>query len=64
MHYFALVRLLFIYRRIRSDAWFRWHFLANLHRLVLAEWTLGADAVRYAIRRPPLHGQGDDTFRQ
>ena len=63
VHYFALVRLLFIYRRIRSDAWLRRPFLANLHRLVLAEWTLGADAVRYAIRRPPLHGQGDDTFR-
>jgi glycosyltransferase involved in cell wall biosynthesis len=63
LHYFALVRLLFIWRRVRSIPELRRPFLANLHRLVLAEWTLGADAVRYAVRRPPLHGQGDDSFR-
>jgi hypothetical protein len=63
VHYFLLVRLLFIFRRIRSDPWLRRPFLANLHRLVLAEWTLGADAVRYAFRRPPLSGQGDQSFR-
>ncbi|MGH3072200.1 MAG: glycosyltransferase family 2 protein [Gaiellaceae bacterium] len=63
LHYFALVRLLFIFRRVRADPWLRRAFLTNLPRLVLAEWTLGADAVRYAVRRPPLHGQGDETFR-
>ena len=63
LHYFALVRLLVIFRRIRSDPGLRQPFLTNLHRLVLAEWTLGLDALRYAVRRPPLHGQGDDSFR-
>jgi glycosyltransferase involved in cell wall biosynthesis len=63
LHYFALVRLLFIWRRVRSIPELRRPFLANLHRLVLAEWTLGADAVRYAVRRPPLRGQGAETFR-
>lgn len=63
LHYFALVRLLFIWRRVRSIPELRRPFLANLHRLVLAEWTLGADAVRYAVQRPPLHGQGAETFR-
>ena len=63
LHYFALVRLPVIFGRIRSDPGLRQPFLANLHRLVLAEWTLGLDALRYAVRRPPLHGQGDDSFR-
>jgi glycosyltransferase involved in cell wall biosynthesis len=63
LHYFALVRLLFIWRRVRSIPELRRPFVANLHRLVLAEWTLGADAVRYALRRPPLQGQGGESFR-
>ena len=63
LHYFALVRLLFIFRRIRDDQQLRRPFLANLHRLALAEWTLGLDALRYAFRRPPLHGQGAQSFR-
>ena len=63
LHYFALVRLLFIFRRVRSDARLRRPFLANLPRLAFAEWTLGADAVRYAVKRPPLRGQGADDFR-
>lgn len=63
VHYFALVRLLFIWRRVRSIPELRRPFLRNLHRLVLAEWTLGADAVRYAVRRPPLRGQGAESFR-
>ena len=45
------------------DACLRQPFLGNLHRLVLAEWTLGLDALRYAVRRPPLRGQGDESFR-
>lgn len=63
VHYFALVRLLFIFSRVRAYPWLLRPFLANLHRLVLAEWTLGLDAVRYAVRRPPLEGQGTDSFR-
>jgi glycosyltransferase involved in cell wall biosynthesis len=63
VHYFALVRLLFIWQRVRSTPSLRRPFLANLHRLVLAEWTLGLDALRYAVRRPPLHGQGEESFR-
>jgi glycosyltransferase involved in cell wall biosynthesis len=63
LHYFALVRLLFIWRRVRSEPELRRPFLANLHRLALAEWTLGLDAIRYAVRRPPLHGQGAESFR-
>jgi glycosyltransferase involved in cell wall biosynthesis len=63
LHYFALVRLLFIFRRTRSYPRLRRPFLANLHRLALAEWTLGFDALRFAVRRPPLRGQGDDRFR-
>ncbi len=63
VHYFALVRLLFIFRRVRAYPKLLHPFLSNLHRLVLAEWTLGLDAVRYSVRRPPLHGQGNDGFR-
>jgi glycosyltransferase involved in cell wall biosynthesis len=63
LHYFALVRLLFIWRRVRSEPELRRPFLANLHRVALAEWTLGLDAIRYAVRRPPLHGQGAESFR-
>lgn len=63
LHYFALVRLLFIWRRVRDEPALRRPFLANLHRLALAEWTLGFDAVRYAFRRPPLEGQGAESFR-
>jgi glycosyltransferase involved in cell wall biosynthesis len=63
LHYFALVRLLFIWRRVRSEPALRRPFLSNLHRLALAEWALGLDAMRYAFRRPPLHGQGAQSFR-
>jgi glycosyltransferase involved in cell wall biosynthesis len=63
LHYFALVRLLFIWRRVRDEPELRRPFLANLPRLALAEWTLGLDALRYAVRRPPLEGQGRESFR-
>jgi glycosyltransferase involved in cell wall biosynthesis len=63
LHYFALLRLPVIYRRVRTYPGLQRPFLANLHRLVLAEWTLGFDAVRYAVDRPPLEGQGADSFR-
>ncbi|HSE81415.1 MAG TPA: glycosyltransferase family 2 protein [Gaiellaceae bacterium] len=63
VHYFALVRLLPIYRRIRRSPELRSPFLRNLPRLAAAEWTLGASALRYALRRPPLHGQAAGGFR-
>jgi glycosyltransferase involved in cell wall biosynthesis len=63
VHYFALVRLLPIYRRIRRSPELRRPFLRNLPRLAAAEWTLGASALRYALRRPPLRGQGAGGFR-
>jgi glycosyltransferase involved in cell wall biosynthesis len=63
LHYFALVRLVLIYRRVRGDERLRKAFLRQLPRLVVAEWTLGASAVRHAIRRPPLRGQGAQRFR-
>ena len=63
LHYFALVRLLPIYRRIRRSPELRGPFLRNVPRLVAAEWTLGASAARYALRRPPLRGQGGGGFR-
>jgi Glycosyl transferase family 2 len=63
VHYFALVRLIAIYRRVRRMPELRGHFLRNLPRLVVAEWMLGASALRYAIRPPPLRGQGGGGFR-
>jgi glycosyltransferase involved in cell wall biosynthesis len=63
LHYFALVRLLSIYRRIRRSPELRGPFVRNMPRLVAAEWTLGASALRYALRRPPLRGQGGGGFR-
>jgi glycosyltransferase involved in cell wall biosynthesis len=44
LHYFALLRLPVIYRRVRRDPRLRAQFLRNLPRLVLAEWTLGLSA--------------------
>jgi hypothetical protein len=63
VHYFALVRLIAIYRRVRRAPELRGPFLRNLPRLVAAEWMLGASALRYAFRPPPLRGQGGGGFR-
>ena len=63
VHYFALVRLLPIYGRVRRSPELRRPFVRNVPRLVAAEWTLGWSALRYAIRRPPLRGQGGGGFR-
>ncbi len=63
LHYFALVRLLAIYRRVRSSPELRRPFVENVPRLVTAEWALGFSALRYALRRPPLRGQGGGGFR-
>jgi glycosyltransferase involved in cell wall biosynthesis len=63
VHYFALVRLPVIFRRLRTLPELRAQFLRHLPRLILAEWTMGISAVRYAVRRPPLRGHVDASFR-
>jgi glycosyltransferase involved in cell wall biosynthesis len=62
VHYFALVRLPVVYRRIADDPRLRARFLSLLPRLALAEWTLGASAVRYAARPPALRGGRQPRF--
>jgi cellulose synthase/poly-beta-1,6-N-acetylglucosamine synthase-like glycosyltransferase len=62
LHYFALLRLPVVYRRVASDRRLRGRFLAVLPRLVVAEWTLGASALRYATRRPALRGGPQPLF--
>lgn len=57
VHYFALVRLLAVYRRVRSLPEYRVHFIRGLPRMAVAEWTLGRSALRYALRPPPIRGQ-------
>lgn len=54
IHYFALLRLPVIFRRIRAVPELRSRFIRELPRLVVAEWTLGASAVRYAVRPPAV----------
>jgi glycosyltransferase involved in cell wall biosynthesis len=63
IHYFALLRLPVIYRRIRSVPELRSRFVSQLPRLVVAEWLLGASALRYALRPPPVRGQRGAGFR-
>jgi cellulose synthase/poly-beta-1,6-N-acetylglucosamine synthase-like glycosyltransferase len=58
LHYFALVRLPLIYRRVKSDDALRRRFLSLLPRLVIAEWTLGLSSLKYVVRRPSLAGPG------
>jgi glycosyltransferase involved in cell wall biosynthesis len=53
LHYFALLRLPVIYRRVRDDRALRARFLRLLPWLVAGEWLLGVSALRYALRRPP-----------
>ena len=55
VHYFALVRLPIIYRRVRSDDALRRRFVRLLPRMVVAEWMLGLSALRYVVRRPSVH---------
>ena len=62
LHYFALVRLPVVYRRIADDPRLRARFLSLLPRLALAEWTLGASALRYAARPPALRGGPQPRF--
>jgi len=63
LHYFALLRLPVIFRRLRGEPELRARFVRYLPRLVLAEWTLGLSAIRYAIRRPPLREHVEAGFR-
>ncbi len=63
IHYFALLRLPVIFRRIRGIPELRSRFIRELPRLVVAEWTLGASALRYTLRPPPARGQRGAGFR-
>jgi glycosyltransferase involved in cell wall biosynthesis len=63
VHYFALVRLVAVWRRVHDDAELRGPFLRNLPRLAVAEWTLGCSALRFVMRRPPLRGADTRQFR-
>jgi glycosyltransferase involved in cell wall biosynthesis len=56
LHYFALVRLPIIYRRVRANDALRRRFVRLLPRMVIAEWALGLSALRYVARRPSLDG--------
>lgn len=63
LHHFALLRLPVIYRRLETQPELRRRFRQYLPRLVVAEWTLGASALRYALFPPPTHGQRKGGFR-
>jgi glycosyltransferase involved in cell wall biosynthesis len=63
IHYFALLRLPVIYRRIRPVPELRKQFIRHLPRLAVAEWTLGSSALRYALRPPPARGHHGSGFR-
>jgi glycosyltransferase involved in cell wall biosynthesis len=63
VHYFALLRLPVIYRRLGALPDLRARFVRLLPRMVVAEWTLGASAVRYAVARPAARGGGGEAFR-
>ncbi len=52
LHYFLLLRLPVIYRRLKDDPALRRRFVSLLPRLVLAEWLLGASALHYAFNPP------------
>ena len=63
LHYFALLRLPVIYRRLDALPELRSRFVRLLPRMVVAEWTLGASALRYAVRRPAVRGADAAGFR-
>ncbi len=63
LHHFALLRLPVIYRRLETQPELRRRFRQYLPRLVVAEWALGASALRYALFPPPTHGQPEGGFR-
>jgi hypothetical protein len=61
VHYFALLRLPVIYRRIRHDRDLRSRFVRLLPWLVVGEWMLGVSASRYVLRPPDPHDESE-TF--
>ena len=63
LHHFALLRLPVIYRRLETQPELRRRFVEYLPRLIVAEWTLGASATRYALFPPPAQGQSGRGFR-
>lgn len=63
VHYFALVRLVAIYWRLKALPEYRARLVRLLPRMVLAEWTLGLFALRYALRPPSIRGQSGRGFR-
>lgn len=61
IHYFMLLRVPAIFSRIRHVRELRSAFVRLLPLIVLAEWTLGASATKYAFRRPqPEQAHGHD----
>jgi glycosyltransferase involved in cell wall biosynthesis len=62
VHYFLLLRLPGIYRRLAGDPELQRRFVSLLPRLAVAEWTLGASAVRYALAPPPPRGGPQPSF--
>jgi glycosyltransferase involved in cell wall biosynthesis len=54
LHYFGLIRLVFIYRRVRENRELRSRFVQVLPRMAVAEWTLGLASLRYVVHRPEL----------
>ena len=54
LHYFALVRLVPIYRRLRSYPELQARFWRLIPHMAVAEWTLGVSALRYVFKRPAL----------
>ena len=63
LHYFGLARLVLIERRLREAPALHARFLRLLPRMIVAEWTLGASALRYAVRRPALRSGNEPSFR-
>jgi glycosyltransferase involved in cell wall biosynthesis len=63
LHHFALLRLPVIYRRLDAEPELRARFLRLLPLLAVAEWTLGASAVRYALLPPETSGHEGRGFR-
>jgi cellulose synthase/poly-beta-1,6-N-acetylglucosamine synthase-like glycosyltransferase len=62
VHYFLLLRLPGIYRRLEADPALQRRFVSLLPQVVLAEWTLGASALRYAFVPPPARGETQPSF--
>jgi glycosyltransferase involved in cell wall biosynthesis len=62
LHYFVLARLIPIERRLRDNPELHRRFVKLLPLMIVAEWSLGLSAVRYAPRRPPLHGAPQPRF--